>query len=266
MRNIKWNRLGILVGLAVVVSGIPAVYAGGLDAAKASSETAAVQSAVDLPLNELLGGSGWVTLAPIPEAQGLLQHSAVASDDGGIYVIGGAFLVGADLIATDRVRVYDPFSDMWFDVSPIPVSPGIRSFGSAVNYGGRIYVFGGLDGTNVLNTVWIYDPPTDTWSQGPNLPDARFGPAVASGTGVIYIAGGFGDLVGTNTAYAFDPAAGTFSPIANLPEAVGRLHAVSIAGASDAVHVFAGGFDGQRHFIYNAGTDTWTLRPRCRLG
>ena len=78
----------------------------------------------------------------------------------------------------------------------------------------KIYLFGGIDGTTFvpINTLYIYDVATDTWTSGTAMPANRFFPAVTydSVTDLMYIAGGIDEsFLETDTTWIYDPNAGT---------------------------------------------------------
>ncbi len=92
----------------------------------------------------------------------------------------------------ERVLIYDPVRDRWFDG---PTIPAARRRGSAacVVHQGKIYVAGGI--TNGHTSGWsnkfdCFDPATANWNVLPNLPRARdhFHAAVANGQ--LVVAGG----------------------------------------------------------------------------
>lgn len=223
-------------------------------------------------LADRLNGAMWTANAPIPEPQGVAQASVVASADGALlYLIGGG--VGSALATTNRLRIYNVANDAWTDGAPIPGS-GMRSFGSAVELDGFIYVFGGLDGTTlpaptVLNTTWIYDEANDSWAQGATMPAPRFGSAVATRTSTaIWVIGGYGGLemmAETRTVWKYDPETNSYSTgYSDMPVPLGRIHGVQLDGG--LVHVFAGGFDGVNHLVYSAGANSWSIAPAMPFG
>lgn len=57
--------------------------------------------------------------------------------------------------------------------------------------GNRIYVMGGYDGTNQLNTVERYDVETDTWSFAASMRHRRSALGVTAHHGKIYVLGGY---------------------------------------------------------------------------
>jgi N-acetylneuraminic acid mutarotase len=77
-----------------------------------------------------------------------------------------------------------------------------RYWATAVGLNGRLYVMGGYDGIDVVNTVEVYDPATNRWSTVTGMPIARWSAGAGAINGKIYAAGGF--LRGTlpfNLAY-----------------------------------------------------------------
>jgi N-acetylneuraminic acid mutarotase len=100
------------------------------------------------------------------------------------------------------VQVYDPTTDSW-TVSdtgldaPAPMPLGRGGTGKAVFVHGRFYVIGGetLDGpganeNGVYDRVDIYDPESNTWTEGPPLSTARHGIFPVTTAGRIFVAGG----------------------------------------------------------------------------
>lgn len=99
---------------------------------------------------------------------------------GELYVFGG-FVNGFRMMTKDT-NVYDPAADTWSQVAPMPAShDGITHTANAVDERQRgIYNIGGLanrpgwpKGSYAVKTTWAYDTKTDTWSQLPDLPEAR---------------------------------------------------------------------------------------------
>ncbi len=91
---------------------------------------------------------------------------------GHLYAIGGmdgksAGFWGQPLRSVER---YFPATDEWAEVAPMTTP----RFGcSCVAYQGRIYVSGGFGtgkrGREVLETVEVYDPERDEWTQAPPM-------------------------------------------------------------------------------------------------
>jgi N-acetylneuraminic acid mutarotase len=100
---------------------------------------------------------------------------------------GGPFATSAPMAWVEK---YDIFNGTWTTVASLPVG---RSDLAAAAVGGKIYIFGGYDGTNVLNSVMMYNPETDTWTGGfapvPTLRGALYG--VGTKGNKVYVIGGW---------------------------------------------------------------------------
>src|SRR3954471_9381403 len=81
-----------------------------------------------------VNNAGWVTLASQNEPR---QEMAVAELNGRIYAIGG-FRAGSTRANT--VEAYDPTSDSWQTMAPLPIG---LNHPLAATAGGHIYVIGG---------------------------------------------------------------------------------------------------------------------------
>jgi N-acetylneuraminic acid mutarotase len=132
------------------------------------------------------------------------HHIMSAALNGKIYVFGG-FVKPADVAAwqpTDHSWVYDPSTDEWRELAPMPTP---RGAGWAVELDGKIFVIGGAQanvrgnptapftpGTPqlVLGTVEEYDPATNQWRTRAPMPTPRNHLLAAAVNGKIYAIGG----------------------------------------------------------------------------
>ena len=208
----------------------------------------------------IAGAQGtWTTKAPIPTPSG--QTTVAGVLNGQVYALGNS---GNN---SNVFQAYDPAANTWAAKAALPVF--MSAFDAAV-LNNHLYILGGCVGTDcrigVTNTVWIYDPASDTWTAGPAMPSNRYGAAVGVINGKIYVAGGLdydGDYTSTSVI-AYDPIAGTWVPKANMPSGV-RFAA---AGVIDGKLYVAGGDQttpstGQMITalqVYDPATDTWTTK------
>lgn len=83
--------------------------------------------------------------------------ASVAVLDGKIYVIGGRRVIGSVMEnAMDTVEVYDPATDTWAVMPPLPAP---LAMGAAAATGGSIYAIGGHDAEfSPLDSVFAYRP------------------------------------------------------------------------------------------------------------
>ncbi|GAI75277.1 unnamed protein product, partial [marine sediment metagenome] len=88
---------------------------------------------------------------------------------------------------TNVVEAYDPQTDTWSTMSPMPTS---RSQMGIAVADGKIYVIGGYAQGYLSNRLEVYDPQTDTWSVRSSMPSSRDFLGAAAVAGKIYAIGG----------------------------------------------------------------------------
>ncbi len=169
-----------------------------------------------------------------PPGDGYREGHVAAAVGGKIYVIGGA---NPDYYPGYPIRSYDPASDTWSPpLGSIPIGRFSQA-GAAI--GDEIYVVG------TGSELQIYNPATNTWRRGADLPTATRVPSVAVFEGKLYVlggasrdifAGGSGDL---NAVQIYDPATDTWATGPSMPTRRGWSGAAVSAGK---LYVF-GGFD-----------------------
>jgi len=131
----------------------------------------------------------WTKKADLPT---LRSHLATHVVNGKIYAIGGwDRREGMDTVFSS-VAVYDPAADTWTKKADMPTSRWSPASG-VVN--GKIYIVGGTVVTGAgdrqnLTTVEVYDPETDTWAQGVNMPTARGWLSASLVDGKLFAVGG----------------------------------------------------------------------------
>jgi len=142
----------------------------------------------------------WEDLPALPETRS--SHDAVAIGDK-LIVVGGWALKGA---AGDEWRNTLAILDL---ASPQPKwvsvpQPFQRRALMAAALNGKMYVVGGMnEKQKVERTVSIYDPATNSWSDGPELPEGTnlgFAPAAGVHRGRLYVSIGDGTVLRLNQA------------------------------------------------------------------
>jgi RNA polymerase sigma factor (sigma-70 family) len=134
----------------------------------------------------------WTKKADMPTARG---DSGIAVVKGKIYVIGGQRALASAINPTPVLSVmeeYDPVMDKWMTKADMPTA---RSNVSAEVINGKIYAITGIAGeagpkAKSVSTVEIYDPSTDTWTKGLDIPTNRSFNAIAKVNGKLYVIGG----------------------------------------------------------------------------
>ena len=130
---------------------------------------------------------------PVTNTWTSLTSPAHNHNSGAGGVIGGKFYVagGYDAsTATGITEVYDPQTSTWTTASAMPAQLG--ELGGAA-FSGNLYVVGGLDNSsNPQPEVYLYNPPTDTWSTlNSSLSAGRRDIGVVAFDGLLYAAGGY---------------------------------------------------------------------------
>ena len=130
--------------------------------------------------------------------------------------------------------------------------------------GGKLFLIGGLGGSSA-GKVQIYDPATNVWTLGADMPFAAGSSSTAVIGGKIYVAGGIIGSSTTTRSAVYNPATNSWTEIAPMPQ--GRNHAAATTdgsklyvaggrgpGSGDA-NVVANGFDNLQ--VYDPATNTW---------
>lgn len=169
----------------------------------------------------------WIDLAEKPTAVSDADATIVG---GKIFVPGGILANG---IVTDIFEVYSPETDTWEKRSPIPFP--LSNYGIA-SFEGKIFIFGGWNGSKEMDTVLKYEPSSDKWQSLTSLPTARSNPSVVVVDDLIYVIGG--DSNGTRLkidevyAPSQDIAAGKpWSSQVGLPEDFDLVGAQNVMGS-----------------------------------
>ena len=139
-------------------------------------------------LNVVGSATTWTNAAPLPNPR---QHAAGIALDGKIYYIGGQKGHDGKLIPQNSVHRYDPATNQWTEVAPMP-GPGRNhiSYSKAV-INGKIVIFGGQTFNNtIVDNVTEYNPATNTWRELTKMPVARASSIVGVIDNTIYFATG----------------------------------------------------------------------------
>lgn len=103
---------------------------------------------------------------------------------GEIYVPGGRL---ADGRPTDIVEAYSPTNDTWRAVVPLP-----EAIAGALTLtdGSFLYVLGGWNGRDYLQSAYVYDPGVGEWHRLPDMSHPRANLMGGTMTGDLYAVGG----------------------------------------------------------------------------
>jgi N-acetylneuraminic acid mutarotase len=159
-----------------VVDGKIYVMGGGLHSAYPVNTCSALNEVYDPETDT------WTAKTSLPTS---VLHSASATVDGRIYVLGGQaglFMGGWH----DFNMVYDIKNYSWSMAAPVPFGCERSAAGATTGVFAptRIYVFGGFTAPSHTpqNLTQVYDPENNVWSSGASMltPHANFGVAVVN--------------------------------------------------------------------------------------
>lgn len=169
------------------------------------------------------------------------------------------------LVISPVTEIYDLDNDQWSLGAPMPVA--VTHMGAAL-VNGKVWIAGGFVGDHpgtATGLVQIYDPVTDTWSQGPSLPSPRASGALVYLEGVLHYFGGLlpDRQTDLNEHLVLDLQASEegWKERAELPYGRNHLGGVALAGYIYAV----GGQHGHDGLVddvaylhrYDSALDTW---------
>jgi N-acetylneuraminic acid mutarotase len=208
----------------------------------------------------------WATRASDP----FRKAGHVAGEINDLIYVSGIFDQGGVGNQSDfrpRLEIYSPASNTWTAGTP----PGLmRAFASAgvINViNEKLYVVGGCilsDCNSTTNALEIYDPVTDTWTNGAPMPTARFGAAAGVIAGELYVTGGsLAGYVPTNVTEVYNPVTNAWSGAAPIPTS----RELAVGAVVDGLWYVIGGYErgsvnaavGTVH-VYNPIASSWSTR------
>jgi N-acetylneuraminic acid mutarotase len=106
-------------------------------------------------------------------------------------------------VVTNVLEVYDPVANSWTTLAHMPTAV-VNAASVAMN--GRLYVFGGNNGTSDVATVQVYDPYKNKWTTLSSvLPAALSSSSAVVVYGLAFVEGGDNGST-TNQYSVFTPS------------------------------------------------------------
>jgi hypothetical protein len=220
---------------------------------------------------------------PIPSCLCPSCPAQVADDlTFGAAVLDGVFYVCGGHHGDSRARIeagassichkYDPYQDRWVAIQSMKRT---RTCFPLLAFDGKLYALGGLVGSTPTDTVEVYDPATDQWTDGFLLPKALHDHAAVGHGGKIYISGGREEENGLEVSYLYccDPHENSWTE--KKPMLCARFHHGLVAHGDYLYQFFGRVFDShigmngelvsdwlwvshsEEVEVYNVSTDTW---------
>ena len=210
--------------------------------------------------------NSWKSVSSLPRA---LHHTAAASFNGKIYVVGG--FISNEWIPTNQLFVYDPIKNKWSEGKSMPTARGALT---ALFVNGTLYAMGGQS-HRVLDINEAYDAVNGNWVTKAPMQTARHHAASAAVDNEIYVIGGRTTMSSAtenvNTNEVYDTKTEKWTGVQAMPSERSGIWAAAI---NNSFFVF-GGEDLTRIYgnneEYDTQRDTWSSRepmptPRHGLG
>lgn len=190
------------------------------------------------------------------------EHANVVVN-GKIYVFGG---IHDHYYGPPYVERYDPKTDKWFDLGEWKIPRHHFTVGETL-YGDEIWICGGKWGNDTTSTsrVDVYNTKTNSWRQGPSLPEKHWGgPSVIVGQYLHVLTGAVDKNTTSDHHFVLDlenESAGWFSKSA-VPKPLVHAAGVELNGK---IYLLGGELhhkhDGDQKTVqvYDPETDSWDL-------
>ncbi|NWV42603.1 NS1BP protein, partial [Grantiella picta] len=124
--------------------------------------------------------------------------------------------------------------------------------------GGYLYIIGGAESWNCLNSVERYNPENNTWTLMAPMNVARRGAGVAVRDGRLFVGGGFDGTHAVNCVEMYDPARNEWKMMGSMTTPRSNAGITTVANTIYAV----GGFDGNEFLntleVYNPESNEWS--------
>ena len=164
----------------------------------------------------------WTTGPQMPESLGEVAGGVI---NGVLYLVGEG---------SNRTLACSLLNPGWINTLTPRPRPGHHH--AAETYGEKLYLIGGLDGASE-GKVQIYDPATNSWSFGPDMPWPGGAVSTCLIGAKIYAAGGIVGSTTVDSCAVYDILANSWTMRAPMPFQQGRNHA-------------AAGTDGSRFYVF----------------
>lgn len=162
----------------------------------------------------------------------------------------------AAVVQHDILRTLDDSGGTWTQLSSMPIA---NSEFSVALVDGLFYAVGGFQASNQTKLL-IYDPASDSWSSGADVPNRTHHSGVVPHGGKVYSIGG---TRSETLVQIYDPATDSWSQGSKMPTSRTAPAAVVHDGL---IHVIGGSGsinfgDAKRvHEVYDPATDSWETR------
>lgn len=187
------------------------------------------------------------------------ENLPFARSNGGVCALNGkVYCIGGNATGQNSVKdchVFCPETNTWTSIAPLNTG---RCQAGVVAFDGKLWVAGGSDSWNCLNTVECYDPEEDKWSFAAPLSQSRRGCGLAVLNSRIYCVGGSDGSQSLKSTEYYEPVSKTWvlGPSLNTSRAN-----VGIAAVQNRLYAI-GGFSGKKFLntieYFDEEANEWT--------
>jgi N-acetylneuraminic acid mutarotase len=197
--------------------------------------------------------------------QQLQDFPSFERDDGVSFVIGNNGYCGTGLTpwfsACADFHFFDMNTHSWVTIESLPAGEE-RQYASAGETGTHGFIFGGINGTTLLNDVWKYDPLLNSWEEKTPMPSAgRSGSSYFTIDSIAYIIGGATSISSAiDEVWAYDMINDSWHNKSAFPFGT-RWRASSTSINDKGYLIFGKDENGNYHnelYEYDPIADSWT--------
>jgi Kelch motif len=138
--------------------------------------------------------------------------------------------------------------------------PAALSAYALAAFEGKLYLFGGWDGTNYVESVYVLDPDSGAWEARSPLPSPRGFAGAAVAGGGLYVLGGYDGttVMDDNLQYLPERALAGESPWLTRAAVPSPRRSFTAAGAGELLYLL-GGEAGSAPLEYSPQRDEWKV-------
>jgi len=173
----------------------------------------------------------------------IIASKPTAVEDVGAAVIGSLiYIPGGKLSSgqmTDVLEIYNPRDDIWTQGAVIPQP--LCAYAIAA-FEGKLYMFGGWDGENILSSVYQYSPDVNKWTLMTPLSFPRAYAGAATAGGKIFLVGGYDGerALQLNEVYTPSLDSGLDNPWRNSTPLPRGRYKMGIVSVTDVIYLVGG--------------------------
>ena len=146
-------------------------------------------------------------------------------------------------------------------VTQLPDLPEPLCGTSALLFDNVVYVVGGINGSDWLNSLHCLLLGSNIWKTKTSMQQTVSNPLVVQHQQYIYVLGGFSNKVNHSFVSKYNIEDDTWKQCSDMPVACSN-HEAGVVAHGDKIKVFTG----DKCLIYAYDTDTWTVKQYNKLG